>query len=417
MDLRAKIVDGLSFNSKSSTIMHIDINSCFASVEQQANPLLRDKPVAVAAYNSPNGCILSPSVQAKKFGVKVGMRVKDGQKLCPGLIILASDPDKYRSVHLALRDLLSVYTPDINPKSIDEFVLDFTSVPNLRDNLFAVAVEIKDRIKKEIGDYLTVSIGLAPNRFLAKTASNLHKPDGLDEINQYNFSEIYQSLTLMDLHGINTQNTLRLNMAGIQTVSELYAADSHYLRRAFRSILGLHWYLRLRGWEVDGEAWQTKSFGHSYSPPKALVTPTELAPILSKLVEKVGARMRHSGFQAKGIHLALTYRNRTYWQRSLTLGQPISSSQDIYYIAHRLLLRSPGMVPVRNIAISCFSLGSSQTMQLNLFKDSLKQEKLTQAIDEVNDRWGAFVVSPGTMIKAAGLVPESIGFGNIRGLA
>ncbi|KKT68577.1 MAG: DNA-directed DNA polymerase, partial [Microgenomates group bacterium GW2011_GWC1_44_37] len=186
----------LDFNPAPSTVMHIDLNSCFATIEQQANPLLRDKPIAVAAYDSPNGCILAPSVQAKKLGIKVGMRVKDGRLLCPDLIVLPSDPDKYRSVHLGLKKVLSVYTPDIVPKSIDEFVLNFAGTPALRRDLFLIGQEVKDRIRKEVGDYLTVSIGLGPNRFLAKTASNLHKPDGLDEINKNNFLKIYESLTL-----------------------------------------------------------------------------------------------------------------------------------------------------------------------------------------------------------------------------
>src|SRR3989344_9426821 len=182
--LRKKVKSDLDFNSKSSTILHIDLNSCFATIEQQANPHLRGKPIAVAAYTTANGCILAPSIEAKKYGVRTGMRVKDGKILCPSLIILASDPWKYRNVHLALRKLLSQYTSDLYPKSIDEFVLNLEGFPSLvASSMQQVASEIKQRIKTEIGEWLTVSIGIAPNRFLAKLASGLHKPDGLDEIN------------------------------------------------------------------------------------------------------------------------------------------------------------------------------------------------------------------------------------------
>jgi DNA polymerase-4 len=396
--------------------MHIDINSCFASIEQQANPLLRDKPVAVAAYDTPNGCVLSPSVQAKKFGIKVAMRIKECKKLCPHLIVLTPDPDKYQFVHLALKTLLSHYTPNLKPRSIDEFILDFEKVPAWKDRLFEAAREIKARIKSEIGDYLTVSIGIAPNRFLAKTASNLHKPDGLDEINQTNFLEVYQSLNLMDLYGISYRNATRLNIAGIYTVTDFFLADVRQLRLAFKSILGLYWFLRLRGWEVDDVDWQTKSFGHTYSPPKALTTPSELAPILSKLVEKMGTRMRNAGFQARGIHLSLIYRNRTYWGHSLTLGQPLFASQDIYRVAYSLLGQAPGIDPVRNIAVSCFNLLPTANLQLGLFADNLKKERLTQAIDKINEKWGDFVISPGTMIHTQEYVKKSIAFGNLRSL-
>src|SRR3989304_5030828 len=181
----------LGFNQKLSTIMHLDLNSCFATIEQQANPHLRGKPVAVAAYTTPPGCIVAPSVEAKGYGIKVGMRVKEGKFLCPGLIVLAPDPWKYRNVHLGLRRIISDYTDKFYPKSIDEFVLNLEGYPCYNKGMFNVGKEIKERIKKEIGEWITVSIGIAPNRFLAKTAAGIHKPDGLDEINKDNFLETY----------------------------------------------------------------------------------------------------------------------------------------------------------------------------------------------------------------------------------
>jgi len=406
----------LDFNKRPSTVMHIDLNSCFASVEQQANPLLRNKPIAVAAYDTPNGCIVAASVDAKRLGIKVGLRVKEGKLLCPGLIVLTPDPNKYRSVHIALKRLLSDYTPKLTPKSIDEFVLDFSGTPAFNRGMFTVSREIKDRIKKEIGDYLTVSIGLGPNRFLAKTASNLHKPDGLDEINFENYLEIYKNLTLTDLNGIDRQNAIRLNSAGIYTVTDFLSSDIRTLRSAFKSVLGYYWFLRLRGWEIDDIDWGTKSFGHSYSLPKFLVKPEELAPILSKLVEKAGFRMRHSGYCAKGVHLALLYRDHEYWHQGITLDQPIFDSREIYKVAYRLLRRSPYRLPVRNLAISCFNLSSRSSLQLGLFEDRPRKENLTKAVDDINERWGNFVITPAIMANSEEFVHDRIGFGNIRGL-
>ncbi len=406
----------LDFNSSPSTVMHIDLNSCFATIEQQANPLLRDKPVAVAAYDTPNGCIVAPSVQAKKLGIKVGMQVKEGRLLCPDLIVLTPDPDKYRSVHTALKKILSVYTPVVVPKSIDEFVLDFAGTPALKRGLLTIGLEIKDRIKKEVGDYLTVSVGLGPNRFLAKTASNLHKPDGLDEIDKDNFLKIYESLTLTDLTGIARQNATRLNMAGIYTVLDFYHADLRTLRSAFRSIFDYYWFVRLRGWEVDDVDWGVKSYGHSYSLPKFLVKPEELAPILSKLVEKVGFRMRSSNHQAKGIHLGLLFKDHEYWHQGISLDQSVSLSQDIYRIAYRLLSHSPYRLPVRNLAVSCFNLSERNNLQLGLFEDSLKKESLVRAIDDINDRWGNFVITPAIMANTENAVQDRISFGNVRGI-
>lgn len=416
LPLRPNPLCGFSFNSRPSAIMHIDLNSCFATIEQQANPLLRDKPIAVAAYDTPNGCIVAPSVQAKKLGIKVGMRVKDGKLLCPGLIVLSPDPDKYRAIHIALKKLLSDYTPQISPRSIDEFVLDFSGTPALTRGLFSVGREIKDRIKSEIGDYITVSIGLGPNRFLAKTASNLHKPDGLDEINKDNYEDIYKSLTLTDLTGIAGQNAIRLNNIGIYTVIDFLNSDIQKLHLAFKSILGYYWFLRLRGWEIDEVDWGTKSFGHSYSLPKFLTKAEDLAPILSKLVEKMCFRMRQSGYHAKGIHLGLLYKDHEYWHHGVSLDQPLFFSQDIYRVAYRLLRRSPYRLPVRNIAVSCFNLSSRNTMQLGLFDDNVKKDRVAIAMDDINERWGNFVITPAVMANTEGYVHDRIGFGNIRNL-
>lgn len=406
----------IGFNRRPSSIMHIDLNSCFASIEQQANPLLRGKPLAVAAYDTPNGCILAASIEAKRLGIKVGLRVREGRLLCPDLIVRSPDSDKYRAVHLALKNLLSNYTSKLIPKSIDEFVLDFSGTPAFQRGMFVVGREIKDRIKKEIGDYLTVSIGLGPNRFLAKTASNLHKPDGLDEINEKNYLGIYQRLSLTDLNGISRQNAIRLNTVGIYTVPDFFNADLPLLRSAFRSILGYYWFLRLRGWEIDDVDWDTKSFSHSYSLPKFLTTPEELAPILGKLVEKVGFRMRHSGFQAKGVHLALLYRDHQYFHEGKGLDQPVFDSRDIYRAAFRLLRHSPYKLPVRNIAVSCFGLSNRSVLQLDLFHDNLKKDSLVTAIDAINDRWGNFVITPAIMANTGDFVHDRIGFGQIRGL-
>jgi DNA polymerase-4 len=406
----------LEFNSRPSSIMHLDLNSCFASVEQQANPLLRGKPIAVAAYDTPNGCILAPSVEAKRLGIKVGMRVKEGRIIYPRLIVLKPDADKYRDIHIKFKKLLSNYSPRVTPKSIDEFVLDLSGTPSLARGLTAVSQEIKDRIKKEIGDSLTVSIGLGPNRFLAKTASNLHKPDGLDEINKNNFQEIYSRLTLTDLNGIDRQNALRLNNVGIFTVTDFFQADIPLLRSAFRSILGYYWFMRLRGWEIDDIDWDTKSFGHSYSLPKFLCKPEELAPILSKLVEKTGFRMRRSNFQTKGVHLAVLYENYEYFHQGVSLPQPLFSGQDIYRVAYKLLRRSPFRLGVRNLAVSWFNLSQRSTIQLELFIDTLKKDSLTTAIDEINERWGNFVITPALMANTQNHVHDRIGFGQVRGL-
>ncbi len=397
--------------------MHIDLNSCFATIEQQANPLLRSKPIAVCAYTTPMGCILAPSVEAKRFGVRTGMRVKDGKTLCPGLIILPSDPWKYRNVHLKLRKLISEYTADFVPKSIDEFVLDLDGYLSLLANSMQyVAREIKARIKKEIGEWLTVSTGIAPNRFLAKLASGLHKPEGLDEINKGNFLKIYSGLKLTDLPYIKMRNMLRLNSMGIYTVCDFFWAPLWKLKAAFHSINGYYWYLRLRGWEIDNVTFDRKSYGNSYALPRPLATPKELSLILSKLVTKMSTRLRFEGYKTRGVYIAVAFRDGNFWHKGVSFEKALFDTRDIYIRAFEILSESPFHKSVRELSVSCFNLIKSKFSQLDIFEDVMRKEKLVNSVDEINKRWGDFVVIPARMLGSQSYVPDRIAFGGIKEL-
>ncbi len=409
----------LGFNPASPTVMHIDLNSCFASVEQQANPLLRNKPVAVAAYDSPNGCILAASYEAKQYGVggiETGMRVKDAKKICPSIIVLKPDPWKYRNVHLAFRRILKNYTNEFYPKSIDEFVLELKGYPCMKSSIVDVGKEIKRRIKDEIGDYLTVSIGISTNRFLAKTASNLEKPDGLQIIDKMNYLDIYSRLPLVALCGIKHKNAKRLKAMGIGNVSDLYTAPLWQVKAAFHSICGLYWYTRLRGWEVDDTPFGRKSYGNSYSLPQPFSEIYELAPILAKLVTKMSTRLRKAGYGAHGVHLAIQYRNGVFWHKGRSLTRILFETSEIYKEALSLMKESPYQCPVRNLAVSCFGLIKKDSLQLELFSDVLKKSERACAMDWVNARYGEYVITPARMADTGRFIPDRIAFGNVKEL-
>lgn len=413
---RMDYLTSLPFNPKPSTIMHLDLNSCFATIEQQANPLLRGRPIAVAAYTTPSGCILAPSIEAKKLGIKVGMRVKDGRLLCRELQILAPDPWKYRSIHVQLRHLISRYTSDFFPKSIDEFVLNFEGYPAFKLGMLTIGKEIKQKIKQDIGDWLTVSIGIGPNRFLAKLAAGLKKPDGLEEINALNYQPIFSRLTLSDLPGIKNANTIRLNNVNIYTLNDFYHAPVPQLRSAFKSILGYYWYLRLRGWEIDDVEFGRKSFGNMYSLPESLSEPEKLSPLLHKLVEKCSFRMRQAGFSARGVHVGLLYQDHSFWHHGAVKPEPIFTANDIYRSAYRILLSSPYRQPVANLSVSLFDLKKNNFSQLDLFNELTKKINLTRALDKIKEKWGDFVVTPAMMLGTQDQMPDRVAFGNIKEL-
>jgi len=408
-------LDRHAFNPALPTVLHVDLNSCFATIEQQANPLYRGKPLVVAAYPTPMGCVVAPSIEAKRYGCQTGMRVAECQKLCPRLIVLPPDPPKYRYVHLAIRRLLSRYTDRVVPRSIDEFVLHLDRTPSLERGTVGVARELKRRLRREIGDYLTVSVGIGPNRFLAKTAAGLHKPDGLEVIDRRNFARVYRRLQLRDLTGIDVGHTIRLNSVAVYSVLDFYQASAGVLTAGFHSSIGFDWYARLRGWEVDAMPFGRKSFGHCYSLPRPLEREDELTPILAKLVEKMGARLRRAGYRAKGVELAVLYADGRVWHRAATGKQELFDGRDLYRRAYRLLVSAPPGA-IRQLSVCCFRLADASVIQLDLFGEGQRQRDKVAAVDALNARFGPFTVRPATMLGSGEHVQDRISFGSVKEL-
>lgn len=406
----------MEFNEALPLNLHLDLNSCFASIEQQANPFLRGKPVVVASYPTRGGCVLASSVEAKRLGIKTGMRVFEGQEIYPKLVVLKPDPWKYRNVHLKLKKLLLEYTDDLSPKSIDEFVLNLKNYNALKDSPLTVGREIKLRIKKEIGDWLTVSVGIAPNRYLAKIAAGLHKPDGLDEINKNNFLDIYANLKLTDLTGIKFKNAARLNAFGIYSVLDFYQSPTWKLKSAFHSITGLYWHMRLSGYEIDDVEFGRKSFGNSVALGKDISKIEDLSPILARLTEKVCSRLRGAGYQASGVHLALVYKNGSSWHKGRKLSESKFDTRDMYKAAFRLLMEANPVSPVLNIAVSLFDLARFGTLQMGLFEDETKKERLVRSEDLINKRWGDFTIGSVRSFSGAKVVLDRIAFGGVKEL-
>src|ERR1035438_37227 len=183
-------------------VMFVDMNSFFATCEQQVNYYLRNRAVAVCVYPGKYGCVIAPSIEAKKKGIKLGMRLNEAMKICPDLIPLETHPNRYREFDKQIMNVLRKYSDDVIPKSIDEAMINFASYKLVHKDLLEVASNIKADIRNEVGDYLKCSIGIAPNSFLAKLGSDIQKPDGLTVISPENIDEVLSKLSLTDLPGI-----------------------------------------------------------------------------------------------------------------------------------------------------------------------------------------------------------------------
>ncbi len=389
------------------------MNSCFATIEQQANPLLRNKPIAVAAYTTPNACILAPSYEAKRYGVKVGMPVWQGKLLCKDLVVMPPDPPKYRVAHVQFVQILQKYAPTVVPKSIDEAVLDFRDTQYT--DLESIGYSIKKEIRQTIGEWVSCNIGIGPNRFLAKTAASLNKPDGLDIITHKNVENVYLFLTLTDLCGINTRFERRLHNAGIFTVPQFYESSLQKLHKeVFKSIAGYHWYHRLRGYEADAVEFKRKSIGHEYSLHKKTANQYELSKILMKMCEKVGRRLRKNDYIARGIYLRLGYTDHDGFHQSRTFPSSMYSSLDIYKHALRILHEQPTLKEVRLLAVGVFNLESNFPHQVELYNPY--KETLIKAMDAINDRYGEFIVTTARMMDTTKEAPDRIAFGKMHDL-
>ena len=401
------------YNPEKPLIMHVDLNSAFATIEQQSRPLLRGKPVAIINRRTENTAIVTASYEAKALGVKVGMKFKEAAKLAPGLIGLESDPAKYRFVYQKLMAIMKDYSPNVVMKSIDEGSIDFHNIPNCRP-LIEIGYEIKQRLKDEIGSAMRCNIGIGPNRFLAKTAAGLHKPDGLDVIDSTNLREVYKSIKLTDLTGIAEQMQNRLNSVGIFTSLQFLDAEEIVLQKiVFKSICGGQWYKRLRGWEVDDFISTTKRVGRQYVLEDRNLSHSEILARLRNLCESVGCRLRAQSKVARGVYVYVKTEDHKYWHSCKMCQLPFYSDATISSLSRQLFLKAPG--EIIEIGVHVYGLSDNDNKQMNLFNDQLvREQQLVGAIDHINQRFGDRTVHSATTLNTDSIVRVKIPFGSTK---
>jgi len=401
-------------NTESPRIMWIDLNSAFAMAEQQARPSLRGRPVGVTNRLSKECCVIAASYEAKRLGIKVGVRRSEALALCPDLVILETDPPKYHHVYEKLFAIMKDYSSKVKMKSIDEGVLDFHGMePTLKGrSLKEVGHEIKQRVKEEIGDYMTINIGIAPNRFLAKTAAGLNKPDGLDEIDHTNLLDVYRTLELEDLNGIAEAYGARLRAYDIHTPLQFLQASEDLLwKRIFKSINGRHWYLRLRGYEVDDYQTQLGMVGRQWVIKNPTADDEYLRSCLHFLAETAGMKLRFRNCEARGVCVWLSFQAGGGFYDKKMYRVPCYTNQDIWLRVSQLFDRRPRHMIVRTMGLYLYELTPSTRSQLSMFEAAQKTEYLTKAMDEINDFYGTFTVFSADALTGTQTIRQKIPFG------
>jgi DNA polymerase IV len=406
---------GMGPNTAAPSVLFLDLNSAFASIEQQYRPELRGRPVAVCPGAARASAVISASREARALGVRTGMRVYEAMPLCPELLLLEPDPDKYREVSRGVLQLLDCYSPVVLPLSIDEAAADLSGTPSLRRDLRELGREVKRRLRDEVGDWLTCSVGFSTNVFLAKQAAELEKPDGLQVIDHRNLREVFARLRLTDLTGISDANAARMRRAGIITPLHLLDASQHTLRRqVFGSIVGEAWYLRLRGYQVEPfEAPARKTISHSFVLPRPTEDREELGALVLRLCDRLGRRLRQEGLVAGRVELQVRIEGAES-RHDHRRQERLVATQDIYAVARQLWQRLDEPRPIRFVAITLSELSSAEISQLDLFEAvEQRSERVSALLDELRDRFGERAVTPARLLNRTDLAPERIAFGKL----
>jgi len=400
-------------------ILHIDFDSFFASVEQQHNSLLRGKPLGVTAANG-RTCIIASSREAKRLGIKTGARTYEAIKVCPKLILVKADFVKYFEISKKFLNICKDYSPYVEMFSIDELFIDITSTEHLFEGSYGIISKIKKRIKEEIGEYITVSVGISYNKLLAKLASGLRKPDGVFEIKSIDVQNVYAKAKLTDMCGIGERIKIRLNKLGIYSLLELRETPIHILQKEFGNVYSN--ILKNIGMGRDdtpvvpyADPVEVKSVGRNYCLPKNEYDKRIVFQNLFELCEEVGIKLRRLnkkartvGFSLRGnhdIHGRKTYQN--YFDTGKEIFDLGISMLNKEYPYLRILLDKKSFV--RQISVWVSSLKDRENVQQSLF-DNKRHDQLQQTIDAINDRFGDHTIRNGFLLYADKLTTVPNGY-------
>ena len=382
----------------SRTILHIDMNAFFAAVEQQSDPTLRGKPIAITGSGA-RTIITTSSYEARAFGVKTGMTVYEAKQLCPELIQVVGNNRKYTDTSTGIINIFRNYTPAVEVFSIDEGFLDITGSLKIFGSAKRISMLIKAQIYQKYG--LTCSIGIAPNKLLAKLASDMKKPDGLTLIAPDRISETLEDLPIEELCGIGSRMQQHLNLLGITTCGQLGRFPSKTLKKRF-GVIGER--LQRMGLGIDDSPVTpssgdetVKTVGHSTTLPYDIDNRDAICRWLLRLSEMVGRRARRYGVAGRTVTLTIRYSDFTTFSTQETGADCLSQSHEIYQAAVSILDRIDLEQPVRLLGVRLSNL-RQRGSQYHLFPEVRRYECLTEAVDTVNDRFGSFSVTYGSSL-------------------
>ena len=391
-------------SGKHRIIFHLDMNSFYASVEQAHDPSLKGKAIAIAGNpKERRGILVTCSYEARARGVYTTMSVWEAKRKCPELILLSPNFERYRIASKAIFEILRSYTHLVEPVSIDEGYMDVTEV-DMNNDAVSFARSIQDRIIRELD--LPCSIGIAPNKFLAKTASNIKKPMGITVLRKRQVNEILWPLPVIDMHGIGESTAKKLETIGIISIGDLANASPNLLKEKLGKN-GVRLQNRANGIdnrEVDPESiYDTKSVGNSTTLPFDETNIEDLEKVFIRLSKKVAARLDAKNLAGRSITIHIRDANWKNKTRSKTVTNRLYKEQEINQLALDLFQASWNGDPVRLLGVTVnnvYDKGESvEQLSIFNFEEHAKEEPILKLVEQLQGKFGENSIKRGMKLK------------------
>lgn len=404
--------------------LFLDMNAFFASAEQHLQPRLRGKPVAVVPAFTASTCCIAASYEARAFGVRTGTNVGEAILMCPKLELIEGDHVKYVKLHHQIKEAVETVLPIEAVNSVDEMSFRLMGPECRPARAIELGLAMKRAIAEGIGSTLRCSVGIAPNRFLAKTASNMHKPDGLVMLRDEDLPHKLYGLELEDLTGISRRMGARLRSAGIGSVRELCEASEKRLGEAWGSVVGRRWALMLRGEDVDAPPTVRRQVGHSRILPPELRNEEGARAILAHLTQKAAVRLRDYGLWTQRLTLSLTCKRwserepgkggyrMSRWRRE-TVFAPCQDTQTLMEAFARLWERREIAGDPYAVGVTLTDLVGGDTVTPPLFPEARRRLAASRALDAINNKYGTNTAYFASLQQAKDDVPVRIAFSQV----
>jgi len=396
--------------------LFVDFNSYFASCEQHLRPELRGRPLGIVAVAAETGCCIAASIEAKKFGVKTGAIVREARKLCPDILFVTARPREYLRLHHELQKIIEEQMHIDAVHSIDELSCRLTGRWREPAVAHKLALDIKKAIREKLGSTLRCSIGLGPNIFLAKTATDMQKPDGLIVLDQPDLPQALHRLELRDLCGIGRHMEKRLRRVGITTVAQLTAADHRQMRAIWGGVEGERYWAKLRGADIAAEPPRKTHVGHSHVLPPELRTPPKARAVVHRLLQKAAMRLRSLEYFAGELVLSVDFQGAEDWSAAAHF-DATQDTVELAQVLDRLWEQRPmGPTHARPffVGVTLTRLEHARDHTPSLFATPPgRRTTLLRAADALNLRYGNGAIYWATAHEARAAAPMRIAFNRI----